>query len=163
MRTILFLLIILVSSNCFALTDSVQSLIGLKRVKVSVVGIKDEYKIDITAVKTSIELKLRQNGIEVVKIDDPTCWACLEYSVNAMEIEKQGMYAYSISFKLFQLCTLERTSKPIIVYASTWDEGYFGYSGMARLEEAVVKNASTVTDKFLNDYLAANPKIEAKP
>jgi hypothetical protein len=44
------------------------------------------------------------------------------------------------------------------VFANVWEDSYIGYAGIAVIKYQVTESAESMTDKFINAWLTANPK-----
>ena len=68
----------------------------------------------------------------------------------------RGLWAYGIKVSLVQSVSLRRDPTIVVFDASTWEKsvvGLTGIQGVHNLRGFVVD----LTDRFVNDYLAANP------
>lgn len=118
----------------------------------------DTFTVD--DVRVDVELKLRQNGIHVLTNE--------EYNVKPLSsrlVVDVGITKYKDRLFSSFACTLEvsetmqsiRNPKMFVIGASTWQQTRFGIVGVDKMN-FVRDTVKELTDKFLNDYLAANPK-----
>jgi len=135
---------------------------GLTGVAIIVESIREEIERDgLTSeqIQTDVELRLRKAGIRVLsekeRAETPGI-PLLYVNVNVLKVKDAFLYAYSIHVALQQLVLLERNTK-ISGLATTWDTGSVGTEGESHLRDIRGGVADDV-DKFINAYLAVNPK-----
>lgn len=108
--------------------------------------------------QTDVELKLRMAGIQVLtweKYLKELGMPSLLVNVKILKTEI-GIYFFSINVDLGQKVVLFRDPSLTII-AATWSTGTMGYSGENKLN--TIRDAlKDCIDKFINAYLAANPK-----
>jgi len=138
---------------------------GIKGIYVSIERLRPDAKeLGITkeSLKTKVELKLRLAGIKVYSREE---WlnsygaiSNLYVNLNTIGLERvMGAYAFNISFSLQDMAYITRSSRPKVVI--TWSESRLGvYNTKKNGLEEINKGFKEVTDIFLNDYLAVNPK-----
>ena len=139
-----------------------KTLAGLQDVYVVVEPIKDEVERDglrRDQVSTDVELKLRQAAITVLSREQapfPAGTAFLYVNVHAFKSPGVDLYAYSVEVQVHQHVRLIR-DPTVTVLTPTWSVGSLGLAGSERLGSIrdVVRDQM---DKFINAYLAANPK-----
>ena len=107
-----------------------------------------------------VELKLRQAGIRVLTEDEwlktPGCpWLYL--MINSVHGASAWVYATYVRLELRENVKLVRDGSMAVSSAVTWQKGYGGLIGTARLR-GIYETADNLTDEFVNDFLAANPK-----
>ena len=110
------------------------------------------------SIRTDVELKLREAGIEVfleAKVDTPT----FVVSVNAIVRSDDNTYAYDLECELDDDVRMENRSKNVVVLsAPIWKAaGVIGVVGGSRVS-TIRDTIKDQVDKFLVDYLKANPK-----
>jgi hypothetical protein len=109
-------------------------------------------------IKNDIELKLRQNGIKISK--DSTA-SILYLNINAGTIKyKDGtidVYYYGINLTLEQATLLSRDLL-IKNLSTTWHTGGIGFANPSNVRQDIRDFIDGMLNRFLNDYLAANPK-----
>ena len=113
-----------------------------------------------STLQTDVELKLRLAGIHVVTERewwDSTDSGTLYLRVGTLKHVESGLYAYDIDLHLKE--SARRVRKPtIILSAVTWNTpGMIGLVGVKNLSE-VRQSVRDLVDRFINAYLAANPK-----
>lgn len=95
---------------------------------------------------TVVELKLRREGVKVVKaINKPYLY------INVLVLEN----AFSILIELMEEVKIKRLNR-IAYRVATWRTGATGIHGDD--PEYIVSSLSSQLDEFLNDYYKANPK-----
>lgn len=139
-----------------------EVLAGLQGVGVIVEAFRPEaekFGFNRQQYQTDVELRLRQNGIKVFsrkEIAQVIGWPMLYINVNPTIQEKFGFAAVNVSVQLQEIVSLER-NPTIKTTAYTWTNGRAGIVGFSRLN-TVRGDVKELVDKFINDYLAANPK-----
>jgi hypothetical protein len=154
------------SPEGFAQTDMKRgSLRGLKGLGVVVEELQPEAERDgltKSQLRTDVELKLRQAGLRVLSPEESLKEPGSPYLYVNLNTAKSEVlyafatYAYALQVALKQEVTLTR-DPDIRGSATTWDTGVLGTVGAANLPD-LRKTLSDVLDRFINDYLAANPK-----
>lgn len=144
-----------------ALDDGSESLRGLSGVSVTVEALSpatEEAGLTKADVLTDVELKLRLAGIPVLNekqwIEAPG--APYLYLAVTVSNRSNGLWAFSISVELMQRVVLERRPESGL-FASTWSTDYVGSVGSTNIR-SVRENIKDQIDKFINAYLAVNPK-----
>jgi hypothetical protein len=153
------IMLLLIPGISSALTSDQEALVGLKGVYVLVEYIRPELErlgIIEKQIKTDVELRLRKAGVRVLtkveKSNTPDA-ATLYVKENGL-ITSRGLYLFSIDVQLLQLVTLARGSR---VVGCIWIHNDIGIVGIDNISKIRPRLADLV-DKFINDYLAANPK-----
>lgn len=125
-----------------------ESLRGIKTVQVFVEGLNENDKQDGLSenrLRTDVEIRLRQNGIKVVK-DTAESYLYLDVLVLKHDI---GIYVYNIKLELWQEVSLTR--KPDIkIIGTTWIRGSLGYAGSEVFVDTVRKSVADKVDEFIN-------------
>lgn len=143
-----------------ALEIQQMALRGLKGVSVLVEHIKPEAeRLGITQdqIKTDVELRLRKAGIRVLaqtEKDKTPGMPYLYVNVTALISSEAGLCVYGIEVHLKEIVTLARGLK---ASGSVWDTGKIGSVGTQNIRK-IRDGVGDLVDKFINDYLAANPK-----
>lgn len=143
----------------FGSDDSQRTnLVGLSGVEVQVLGVDaDLGPISKETVRTAVEARLRQAGIRVIE-RNKTEFVYLYINLTATPDEEHSFVAFATSLDLYEVVKLERDpSRVLPVFAATWNHSIVGIAGNRRLD-VVMGSVRAVTDEFVNDYLAANPK-----
>ena len=139
-----------------------KTLAGLTGIYVSVEHISDEAQrdgLDTTQIRTDVELKLRQAGIAVLTQQEWLSTAAAPYLyVNVQAIKNPAnVYAFSADVELRQRVTLVGNPSMSLL-ATTWSAtGMIGTVGSQKVA-LVREDVRDLTDRFINAYLAANPK-----
>jgi len=130
---------------------------GLQGCRVVVERLKPEIEQDGLTTKqlqTDTELKFRMAGIKVLSREESAKTMGMPFfSLNANVGPSQTGYIYNISVSLVERVQLMRNGD--IVWAFTWQKGYLGITPDLSDIRQKVKD---YVDRFINDYLAANPK-----
>jgi len=160
----ILILVMLLTSSSFAFaeyyTDQKETLRGLTGVFVLIENLDPEIEKDgltRSQIRTDVELKLRLAGIKVLSKEERLKSPGMPYlyvHTNIFKMEDIIGYVYSISVLLTQTVLLERDMKNSS-FADTWKTAYVGIT--SDLENIRMKIKGRV-DKFINDYLAVNPK-----
>lgn len=144
-----------------------ETLLGLKGVRVYVELVPGARIGGLTkrALQTDTELQIRQNGIKVFSSEDSISEAGrspkLHIVVGIAKTRQYGGCGYSATAALWQWAELFR-EPGIFCSAITWMDLKVGFSSMRKAEAAIKDAVRELVDKFINDYLAANPK-ESSP
>jgi hypothetical protein len=129
----------------------VQSLRGLKEVYVVVEPLEsgaEKWGLTTDQVLTDVQLRLRRAGIHVTgSVDDAFLYVGIDFF---KDVGNRRNYAIRIS--LNQQVILER-DPTIHISAATWNYNSVGYANPDELR----KYLGDDVDRFINDYLAANP------
>jgi hypothetical protein len=104
-----------------------------------------------------VTLRLRKAGISVLEQDDKGP----HFVLNLKTFKgKEGLIVFSVSAQVSQWISLPRLGNRAL-YAPTWTSGgvlLFGYPDQEDVTRTVRDAIGDVVDKFINDYLAVNPK-----
>jgi len=136
---------------------------GLQRCRVRIT-IRDDDKvgIDEDAVRSAVELPLRQLGITIPSANDESCWAILDVQVTSLvtresESRKPFLYTIYVSCILRQLVSLKRDGNKTEFYASTYSKADQQVQDNFDVDKAM-RMIPKIMEGFSNDYLAVNPK-----
>lgn len=151
----------LLPSVSHALTDDQKALVGLKGVMATLEDLDPEVeRLGLTPdqLKTDIELRLRKAGIRVLTEKEwlrtsGKPWFHISITTLYSAIGP-GIWSITINAKLNELVTLARGFQ---VFGAIWDKNLTGTVATAKVPQMRNK-VGDVVDKFINDYLAANPK-----
>jgi len=133
-----------------------ETLRGLKGIQVLVEPITLAGLTEST-LKTDVELKLRKAGIRVLTKDEwllTQGYPYLYVNVTAIELKSPQEFIYSVNVGLTEDVILSR-NRSIETSATTWKKSALGITPDLR---AVREAVGDQVDKFMNDYLAVNPK-----
>lgn len=137
--------------------DSRRTLVGLKGVEVFVGKIAaeaEQYGLTKSTIQTDVELKLREAAITVLDLKPGQPW--LNVNINLLT-NSTGPWPYELSVELRQSAVLPREHPILFPDAVTWSAGVFGNVGKAKVN-TLRDDIKDLVDKFINAYLAANPK-----
>jgi hypothetical protein len=134
-----------------------RTLKGLKGMEVFIVAIPpaaEQNGLTKSAIQTDVELKLRQAAITVLDLKPGQPWLSVEVE---MGIRTESPWTYSISVELHQSVILTRDPSIFFSDATTWSAGSFGSVPKAQVG-TLRDDIKDIVDKFVNAYLAVNPK-----
>jgi hypothetical protein len=141
-----------------------SSLRGLKGVAVVIEELPTESEqngLTVSAIRTDVELKLRQAGIVVAPLLDPATAgdAALMVDVGILPDSNVNVpiWSFSIQVSLGQNAALLRDPSIFLPLATTWGVSGFGSVGKQNLR-SVRDFVKDLVDKFINAYLTVNPK-----
>jgi hypothetical protein len=129
-------------------------------VEVVVVLTDQTHGLDSAALRTLVELRLRQNSIPVLQDGDaatyPRVGAFLEVHVMWNTRNTQRIFAYQLMF--MERAKLTRNQRVTLgeVWGSDLRLGFVG--GSLDFPQEMKENFTNMVDRFVNDYLAANPR-----
>lgn len=164
---IIFILIISLFIHPLIGYSQREPLKGIQGIYVSIEQLHPDAKeLGITreSLKTEVELKLRLAGIridnsreELLKLaTTATPYLYVNLNIKNSTVGGVNIYTYNISISLIDKVYIARNSMYIL--ATTWSRGVLGIStkdnGLRHIREGLKK----LLDRFLNDYLAVNPK-----
>lgn len=165
LRLVVVVCVALLVPICTSAQDSVRkiqtaSLAGLPRfyviVNPTLAAARDGLTADV--IKTAVELRLRSNGLKVISKDEYTAEdGMIWITIDALKIEGMPLYACSFSIDIKQFVAPPRDAD-LKVLGATWQAGGVAVIGQAKLREGAREDTLQFIDKFINDYLAANPK-----
>jgi hypothetical protein len=144
------------------LIDPIDSLRNMHEIAVVVEDIPILGKVlNIETLKTAIERRLRQAGIQVPADDktDPIA-AFVPYlyaNVNVIKAEPGG-YVYSLSLQFKRAVEVNNVDRNRnFLFATTWDKGGLGLIPLNEYR-SIQQTLDEYVTAFLDDYLAVNPK-----
>ena len=143
-------------------------LVGLKGVKVLVAFESQEaetYGLTKDMIQTKIELQLRRNGIKILTQDEyakekgsPTLIVTVTMIIRKfLGEEAYATYTLNIAHNEFVQLIRDPT---IFSYSPTWEIRHLYSTRVGNLYDGFYATLEDALDFFINDYLAANPKIE---
>jgi hypothetical protein len=108
------------------------------------------------AIQADAELKLRLAGIRVLTRNESDATLYLDAQVYHTEL---AVWGYEVSVEVLQDVQLIRDPAIVIPGATTWELGSVGGAGRPANIPEMVRNAlKDLVDRFINAYLAMNPK-----
>lgn len=162
---LVFLFIIAPTVEGFAIDSQFQreTLKGLQGVLVAIENIdpvaqKDGLTKDL--LQTDVELQLRKSGIKVLTEEETYKTSGRPILYVKVSLLKHGaveIYAYEIEVQLEQTVYLMRNPN-IGTLAVTWDIENIGMVGTENMKTSIRGHVKDHVDKFINAYLAMNPK-----
>jgi hypothetical protein len=142
--------------------EPIDSLRNMHEISVVVEDIPVLEKVlNVQTLKTAIERRLRQAGIEVPADDkaDPIA-AFVPYlyaNVNVIKAEPGG-YVYSLSLQFKRAVEVNNVDRNRnFLFATTWDKGGLGLIPVNEYR-SIQQSLDEYVTAFLADYLAVNPK-----
>ncbi len=120
------------------------------------------FGLDQTTLQTDVELKLRLAGINVLssKENERTPgFPHLTVTIEAMRMDApiQDVFMFNLKVRLRENLLSVRMPRSTILSIPTWEDGSSGVIGVNKIPQ-LRENVKDRIDKFLNDYLTANPK-----
>jgi len=150
--------------------ETLVSLTGIDRVRAILPGLK-EYGLTEEVVKTSIELKLRRNGIKLYDApDDPNgirefmlshpdsvfCMAGLSLTIEKISLSKRDVVAASVDLSQSQTVALLSAERPTFVIVNTWHASQLLIGSGDNLTRGCREAIDELVDKYCNDWLATH-------
>jgi hypothetical protein len=156
---------------CFALTTpDILAQTGSDRESLrGLTGVGVYLRIDDEAIEagltpdqvgTDVTVRIRKAGIRVfdgAEANQPKGRARIVVKVKVEKVQT-GIYTYSLSSVLMQEVVLVGSNTGRVFYATTWDSSWLTGVTSGDLRQTVRSALGDVIDKFINDYLAVNPK-----
>ena len=143
--------------------DQSETLTGLKGVGVLVedlTTVEKEAGLTKSQIQTDVELKLRLAGIKVLSKEERIKifgGAYLYVTINSIKLSPSTNIAFNIYVSLRQDALLLKDWNTICP-AGTWEQHAIGVAPRSYFVGDARKGLKDAVDKFINDYLAANPK-----
>ena len=138
---------------------AIASLRGLRRVWVVMETLQPDLAAatDSSALRTEVELKLREHGLTVLAPGDTGIADGVIY-VNAASVHSSQtpVWALSVSVYVQQVVTVTRLNL-VDPRATTWGNGVTGIVGDSHVAQAVRDDVAGAIDSFLNAWLQVNP------
>jgi hypothetical protein len=152
--------LLLVSSPSARASDTQaerQSLKGLESISVLIESVEPELERDgivASQLKTDVESRLRESGIRVSNLPE----AVFVYvAVKALKRSAGSGYVYTVTLEVEQPVTVDRTGQSL--RGSTWSApSTVGIVPLDRASPVVREVVRDQVDKFINAFLAVNPK-----
>jgi len=144
-------------------SDSMKGLIGVHVIVQQPSQEAEKDGLTKASIQTDVEVKLRSAGIRVLTREETLRAPGRPYiyvNVDAMRNSSLPFYAYNIRVELFQ--EAESIVRPgVTMSAITWQHTRVGTVGANNLRQARDDLKDDV-DRFVNDWLTANPVVRAK-
>ena len=119
--------------------------------------------LNLDAIKTSVENKLRIAGLKIEPAKSmfltsfETRPQMILINIEALKIQGEGIYCYTVRFEVTNYATLVQ-DKSVSRGFTIWEQHALGYAGTSRL--SVVKDScDNFTDKFVNDWLKSKDEM----
>jgi hypothetical protein len=116
-----------------------------------------EFGLPASLIATDVTLRLRKAGIRVLETEEEKKQAHILTGVSVWKINEDRI-GFVVTISLLQWVYLAR-AKDDALYLTTYNRPMlYGDAAPTEIREAVRSALGEVVDKFINDYLAANPK-----
>lgn len=142
-----------------------NSLKGIEALEVTMEDVESfaaEDGLNVRALQTYAELRLRKVGLRVVtrkeSAESKGRIPYLYIRVHPLKLRHDRGYAYNVSVELKQSVNLVRASSFISHTATTWDRSAIAVGPTATMTKHVREILENLLDEFLNIYLAVNPR-----
>jgi hypothetical protein len=151
--------------------ESLVFLSAIDRVRVNISPRLEEYGLTEETVKTSIELRLRRNGIKLYdEPDDPNglkafmishpdshfFMAGLSLTIDSISLSKADVVAANVEMWQSQIVNLLSAERPTFMTAMTWHEGQQVIGSRENVIRGCRESIDELVDKYCNDWLAAH-------
>jgi len=117
--------------------------------------------VNESSLRTSVELKLRQNGVRVLSVGDSSTYPRAYFNVEVDTMWEPSIWVYRFDVYVNQAAVTVPARAGGIVFARLWAPPYPGLGTAGHnfdFNEVLQKAVLAKVDSFLNDYLAANPR-----
>lgn len=144
-------------------SDSMKGLIGVHVIVQQPSEEAEKDGLTKASIQTDVEVKLRVAGIRVLTREETLKAPGSPYiyvNVDAMRNSSFPFYAYNIRVELFQ--EVESVVRPGVMISSiTWQNTRVGTVGANNLRQ-VRDDLKDDVDRFVNDWLTANPPVRSR-
>jgi hypothetical protein len=156
-RTVAVLALVLCPRLVVAQSSDARALRGLRSVEVTV-SVRsspetDAVALDTASVRTQVELELRGAGVLV----SPSALAKLFVSVTFLTGSEDLVLPHAYKLELYEWVAVRHRPTAGRVWAVTWQLGGVGVTTRSLATGHISESVRQMTERFLNDYLAANP------
>lgn len=158
LAALLAAILIPVSTAAQALRPDVESLRGITSVWLAIYPLRSDLAavVDTSALRTKLELKLREHGIQVFGHGNIGTLATAVIAVNINSVHSGMSWAINAEINVQQTATVRRTNF-VDAMAITWWGGETSIVGDDYVASGVLSDATDAIDDFLNAWLQANP------
>src|SRR5262245_29812941 len=135
---------------------------GVKSFDVVVEGLGSDVEpiLSQTDMQTTVELRLRQFGLPLSEEGD----GYLYVNLNAIPTEEdKSRWAYSLTVEFNQCDAIRARDRLPLGCVGVWNTGHIVVVGSRKFREGALESVRELTDRFINDYLAANPRAVPAP
>lgn len=116
-----------------------------------------EFGLQASLIATDVTLRLRKAGIRVLETEEEKKQAHLVTGVSVWKINGDRI-GFVVTISVLQWVYLAR-AKDDALYLTTYNRPMvYGDAAPLEIREAVRSALADAVDKFINDYLAANPR-----
>jgi hypothetical protein len=131
-------------------------LAGVRAVEVVIDLPENAAKLSLTEsdVRTKVELKLRTAGLRVGPASEQLPWFYVQVGLDLRT--GSNICVFGVRLALYEYAVLPRTKT--LVKGQLWTAGAFGSVGNNQARETLLGQLDEGVDRFLNSWLAANPK-----
>ncbi|MFH1374735.1 MAG: hypothetical protein ABII79_13170 [bacterium] len=137
-----------------------EALRGIQSVKVFITTSGEDHTLE-SQIKTGVELKLRLAGIDVVPEEDTVrrTQSFLDVLITWTKLDDDHHLIFSVDLELMTFAHLPHDTSCALHNVIIWNNSYFAITPSKRkFRQDARLQAKDLTDQFINDYLAANPK-----
>jgi hypothetical protein len=115
--------------------------------------------LSASKLQTDVELRLRTFGIHVVNSEEASSLpGGPVLHVNVHVLKSTLLHVYSVTVELHQSAALKRMPS-LEARAATWQNSMLAFvTTVGDPSDKILETLRNSLDKFINDYLAANPK-----
>jgi hypothetical protein len=141
-----------------------HGLTGVRAVGIVVETNEPEFEkagLYLTTLQTDVELKLRQARISIIATEElPSIPGSPVFQVQVLLLQRPspaGLVVFAVHTRLLQVVRLDRDPQ-LWNLAGTWGISNVGMVGLGKLSQGIREEVRDQVDRFLNDYLKANPQ-----